>query len=193
MTTLRRPRRPAVAERLLLVGMMGAGKSTAGRLAAKRLGWTWVDIDAEIVRTGGASVPELFARHGEAHFRQEEARVLGTVLDRDEPLVVSVGGGVVLDPVNRATLRGAGTVVWLRARPETLIERVHDGVGRPLLVGDTPQDRAETLRRLEAERRPLYAEVADEVIDVDRLRTEKVAERLLALVGQVAPDRRAGP
>ena len=106
MTPLRRPRRPAVAERILLVGMMGAGKSTAGRLAAKRLGWTWVDVDAEIVRAGGATVPELFARHGEAHFRQEESRVLGAVLERDEPLVISVGGGVVLDPVNRVTLRG---------------------------------------------------------------------------------------
>jgi shikimate kinase len=182
-----------VAERLLLVGMMGAGKSTAGRLAAKRLGWAWVDLDAEIVRVGGASVPELFARHGEAHFRQEESRVLGTVLDRDQPVVISVGGGVVLDPVNRATLRGAGTVVWLRARPETLMARVHDGAGRPLLVGDTPQERADTLRRIEAERRPLYAEVADEVIDVDRLRTDKVADRLLAVVGQDAPGRQVGP
>ncbi|HEY5251720.1 MAG TPA: shikimate kinase [Acidimicrobiales bacterium] len=182
-----------MAERILLVGMMGAGKSTAGRLAAKRLGWTWVDVDAEIVRAGGATVPELFARHGEAHFRQEESRVLGTVLDRDEPMVVSVGGGVVLDPVNRATLRAAGTVVWLRARPETLTDRVHDGAGRPLLVGDTPQERAQTLRRIEAERRPLYAEVADEIIDVDRLRTDKVAERLLQLVDLDAPGRQVSP
>jgi shikimate kinase len=169
--------------------MMGSGKSTAGRLAAKRLGWRWVDIDTEIVRTSGATVPELFARHGEAHFRQEEARLLEAVLARDEPLVISVGGGAVLDPVNRARLREAGTVVWLRASPETLIERVHDGSGRPLLVGDTAEDRAQTLRRIDAERRPLYAEVADEIVDVDRLRTDKVARRLLECVGQGA----AGP
>lgn len=182
-----------MADRLVLVGMMGSGKSTAGRLAAKRLGWTWIDIDTEIVRTGGATVPELFARHGEAHFRQEEARVLEAVLARDEPLVISVGGGAVLDPVNRARLRDAGTVVWLRARPETLIERVHDGAGRPLLVGDTPQERAQTLRRIDAERRPLYAEVADEIIDVDRLRTDKVAGRLLECVGQGASGPQVRP
>jgi shikimate kinase len=182
-----------VADRLVLVGMMGSGKSTAGRLVAKRLGWTWVDIDTEIVRTGGATVPELFARHGEAHFRQEETRVLEAVLARPEALVVSVGGGAVLDPVNRARLRQAGTVVWLRARPETLIERVHDGVGRPLLVGATAPDRALTLRRIDAERRPLYAEVADEIVDVDRLRTDKVAQRLLECVGQGASGQEARP
>ena len=181
-----------MAERLLLVGMMGAGKSTAGRLAARRLGWTWVDIDAEIVRDGGASVPELFARHGEAHFRQEEIRVLGAVLDRNEPLVVSVGEGRSSTRPTAPTLRDGGTVVWLRARPETLIRRVHDGAGRPLLAGDTAEDRAEALRRIEAERRPLYAEVADEIIDVDRLRTDKVAERLLESVGQDSSDAPVG-
>ena len=119
--------------------------------------------------------------------------MLEDVLGRPEPLVVSVGGGVVLDPVNRARLRQAGTVVWLRARPETLIARVHDGVGRPLLVGDTALDRALTLRRIDAERRPLYAEVADEIVDVDRLRTDKVAQRLLECVGQGASGPQARP
>jgi shikimate kinase len=111
-----------VAERLLLVGMMGAGKSTVARLAAARLGWAWVDTDTEVARTAGASIPDLFARHGEPAFRLEESRVLADVLRGDGPLVVSVGGGAVLDEANRAAMRAAGTVVWLRARPETLIE-----------------------------------------------------------------------
>jgi shikimate kinase len=182
-----------VAERLLLVGMMGAGKTSAGRLAAKRLGWTWIDTDAEISRAGGATVVELFARHGEAHFRQEETRALEAALQRDEPLVISVGGGAVLDPVNREALRGAGTVVWLRARPETLIDRVHDGAGRPMLVGATTEERVETLRRIDGERRSLYAEVADDIVDVDHLGPRKVADRLLECVGQVTPDQRAAP
>jgi shikimate kinase len=170
--------------------MMGSGKSTAGRLAAKQLGWTWVDIDAEITRASGVAVPELFARHGEAHFRREESRSLEDVLHRDEPLVVSVGGGAVLDPANRHALRGAGTVVWLRARPETLIERVREGAGRPLLAG-APEEREATIRRIEAERRPLYADVAHDVVDVDGIKAHQVAERLVRCVGQGAPGPQA--
>jgi shikimate kinase len=180
-----------MAERLLLVGMMGAGKTTSARLAAERLGWSWVDTDAEVSRAAGATVADLFARHGEAHFRQAETRALELALGRDEPLVVSVGGGAVLDPGNRETLCEVGTVVWLRARPETLLTRVHDGDGRPLLVGATPQDRAETLRRIDSERRTLYAEVADDVVDVDDLDAGSVVERLVACVGRDASDRQA--
>ncbi|HXQ75120.1 MAG TPA: shikimate kinase [Acidimicrobiales bacterium] len=180
-----------MAERLLLVGMMGAGKTTTARLAAERLGWGWVDTDAEVSRAVGVSVADLFARHGEARFRREESRALADVLERDEPVVVSVGGGAVLDERNRDMLRAAGTVVWLRARPETLIERVIDDVGRPLLVGATPQDRAETLRRIDADRRTLYAEVADDILDVDHLDADQVAERLLQRAGGGVPDRQA--
>jgi shikimate kinase len=173
--------------------MMGAGKSTVARLAADRLGWTWVDTDTEVARTARTSIAGLFARHGEPHFRAEEARALEDVLQRDEPLVVSVGGGAVLDEANRATLRAAGTVVWLRARPETLIERVRDGAGRPLLAGGRPEDIAELLRAIDAERRPIYAELADEVIDVDGLDAPTVAGRLLDLVGLGAPGRGVRP
>ncbi len=182
-----------MAERLCLVGMMGAGKSTVARLMAERLGWTWVDIDDEVSRIGGAPVPELFARHGEAQFRREETAALEAALRLEGPLVVSVGGGAVLDPGNREALRAAGTVVWLRARPETLIGRVHDGAGRPLLVGDTPQEREATLRRIDAERRTLYAEVADEIVDVDDVSAPKVAEDLLETVARRALDRPVRP
>ena len=182
-----------MADRLLLIGMMGAGKSTVARLAAGRLGWTWLDTDAEVARTAGSSVADLFACHGETYFRQQEAEALQGVLRRDGNLVVSVGGGAVLDETNRARLRAAGTVVWLRARPETLVERVRDGAGRPLLAGAGPEDRTDTLRALDAARRPLYAELADEVIDVDTLTAPAVADRLLDAVGRGAPDRGVHP
>ncbi len=182
-----------MAERLLLVGMMGSGKSTVARLVAKRLGWTWVDTDEVVAREGGATVPDIFARLGEAHFRHEEARALDAVLRRDGSLVVSVGGGAVLDPDNRQRMRAAGTVVWLRARPETLAERVREGAGRPLLAGADPQERVQTLRRLDAERRPLYGEVAQEIVDVDDLDAATVAGRLLDVVGRGAPDRQVCP
>jgi shikimate kinase len=182
-----------VAERLLLVGMMGAGKSTVARLAADRLGWTWIDTDTEVARAGGASVADLFARNGEAHFRQEEARAIAAALRRSEPLVISVGGGAVLDQGNRNSLRAAGTVVWLRAWPETLIERVNDGVGRPLLVGATPEERAKTLRQIEEKRRSLYLDVAHQVVDVDGLDADQVTQMVLQSAGKVAPDRGANP
>jgi shikimate kinase len=180
-----------VPERLLLVGMMGAGKSTVARLTAQRLGWSWIDTDDVIVRRCGTSVADLFATEGESAFRREEASAVAEVLDGTEPLVVSVGGGAVLDPVNRQALRGGGKVVWLRARPETLMERVRDGSSRPLLAGSTPAQRAETLRQLDDRRRPLYAEVAHDVVDVDGIDAGAVAGRLLELVGHRADDDKA--
>jgi shikimate kinase len=167
---------------ILLVGMMGAGKTTTGRLVADRLGWGYRDSDADVEAMTGLTVPELFARDGEAAFRQAEATVLAVACGDQRPLVISVAGGAVLDPANRALIRRSGTVVWLRARPETLGARVGDGEGRPLL-GENP---AEAMRRLLAERAPFYAELADLVIDVDGLDATEVAERILAAVPATA-------
>jgi shikimate kinase len=161
--------------RILLVGMMGAGKSTTGQLIAHRLGWVYRDSDADVESVTGLTVPELFARDGEAAFRKAEADVLATACTDDSPCVVSVAGGAVLDPANRALLRRSGRVVWLRARPETLAARVGDGAGRPLL-GDDP---GEAMIRLSEERAPFYREVADDVIDVDDLAPSDVAARII--------------
>ena len=178
-----------MAEHLLLVGMMGAGKSTVARLVAPRLGRPLVDTDEEVERITGSSVSEIFSTRGEAAFRAEEARALATVLAGPVPSVVSVGGGVVLDPEQRTALRHGGTVVWLRARPDTLARRVGRHAHRPLLVG-AEGGPAAALARIDAERRALYEEVADVVIDVDDLAPGAVADRVLDIA---APRRRRGP
>lgn len=157
-------------ERILLVGMMGAGKTTVGRLLAARLGWDYVDSDADVEEQTGLTVPELFARDGEQAFRSAEAASLRRACTSTRSLVVSVAGGAVLNPDNRALLRSSGRVVWLRARPATLASRVGTGAGRPLL-GDEP---AGALVALDAARRPFYAEVADDVVDVDDLSPDEV-------------------
>ncbi len=180
------------ARRVLLVGMMGAGKTTVGELLARRLGWRYVDSDDEVRAFSGHTVKELFEAGGEQAFRPLESKALAAALERDEPAVVSVAGGAVLDPANRALLRRAGTVVWLRATPETLLERVEadtaaaasDGGGRedhrPLLEHDP----AGTLARLDRERRAIYQEVADVVVDVDDLGPDAVADEVQRRVPQ---------
>lgn len=159
---------------LLLVGMMGAGKSTVGRIVAERLGRPYRDSDAMVEEATGRSVPELFAAEGEAAFRAAESQALRTAVS-PPPAVISVAGGAVLDPANRVLLAESGTVVWLRAEPSTLAARVGDGTGRPLLAPDPTA----ALIELDAVRRPLYAEVADEVVDVDGLEAAQVAEVVL--------------
>jgi shikimate kinase len=171
-----------MTERILLVGMMGAGKTTTGRLVAGKLGWEYLDSDAEVEKATGSTVPELFARDGEEAFRAAETAALRRACASGKPVVVSVAGGAVLRAENRALLRACGRVVWLRARVETLAARVGDGSGRPLLDGDPYA----ALSRLDTVRRPLYSEVADDVIDVDELSPHEVAERIITPVPPVA-------
>jgi len=160
--------------RLLLIGMMGAGKSVAGQLVAARLGWPWYDSDLQIEQRTGQTVAQIFATQGEAPFRAEEARVLAEAVAGDEPAVVSVAGGAVLSADNRRLLRAAGVVVWLRAELPTLAARTATGDHRPLLAGD----RLSRLGLLYAERRPHYEALADAVIDVDGLAPGEVADRV---------------
>lgn len=162
--------------RVLLIGMMGAGKSTTGKLLAARLGWPYLDSDDEIVRQTGRTVPEIWKADGEPAFRAEEARVLAEATTSDGPAVIGVAGGAVLDPGNRAHIRSAGLVVWLRADVAVLADRVGTGTGRPLLDGGP----AAALEHLSAVRAPVYAELADLVFDVDRLSPAQVVDRIVA-------------
>lgn len=160
---------------LVLVGMMGAGKTTVGRLVAARTGRPLLDSDSLVEARTGRTVAQIFAEEGEAAFRAIEHDVLGSMLGGDEPVVVAAAGGSVLDPANRARLVDSGTVVWLRADPTALAARVRPGDHRPLLA----EDPAGTLARLAEEREPLYRSVADVVVDVDGLSPDEVADRVL--------------
>jgi shikimate kinase len=158
--------------------MMGAGKSTVGRLVADRLGRPYRDSDAMVEAATGHSVPELFEAEGERSFRAAEANALRNAVE-PPPAVISVAGGAVLDAANRALIERSGTVVWLRADPATLVSRVGDGAGRPLLAPDP----ARALLALDAVRRPLYAAVADAVVDVDGLAPGEVVDAVLRAAG----------
>jgi shikimate kinase len=175
-----------MVERLVLVGMMGAGKTTVGRMVAGQLGWGYLDSDEQVMAATGRTVAELFSERGEAAFRAEEARVLAEALSGSEPVVVAAAGGVVLSPHNRALLARAGTVVWLRADPATLAGRVGSGTHRPLLGDDPPS----ALVALDAARRPFYSELARVVIDVDELSPDEVAAEVVRRSGVAAPEPR---
>jgi len=168
-----------VTRRVFLVGMMGVGKTTVGRLLADRLGFGYLDSDEQVVRNTGRTIPEIFETDGEAAFRAEEKRALAEATTTDTPVVVAVAGGVVLDPENRKRLRDAGEIVWLRAQIATMADRVGGGEGRPLLGGG-PE---EALTRLYPERRPLYEELADVVVDVDDITPAEAVDRIVHELG----------
>lgn len=139
---------------IVLVGMMGAGKSTVGRRLADRLDLKFYDADAEIEKAAGMSVSELFELHGEASFRSGEARVIDRILG-EENIVLATGGGAVTNSDSRSRIKECAVSIWLKADIDTILRRATRRDTRPLLKSGDPQ---ETLNRLLAERRALYAE-----------------------------------
>jgi shikimate kinase len=162
-------------DNLILVGMMGAGKTTVGRLLARRLKRPFHDSDEEIERRCGVRIPVIFEIEGEAGFRARERQVIDE-LCRLHGAVIATGGGAVLDPENRRRLASGGVVVYLHARTGHLWNRVRHDRNRPLLATADPQARLESLY---TERDPLYREVAQLVIDTGRQSVQTLARDLL--------------
>ena len=176
---------PRPARSIVLVGLMGAGKTAIGRRLAVRLGLPFRDSDSEIEAAAGRSVAELFSQFGEAHFRAGERRVVRRLLD-GPPIVLATGGGAFMDPATRAAVRQRATSIWLRAPLPVLLRRVALRRNRPLLAGG---DRAAILARLMEQRHPIYAE-ADIVVDCADDVPDQTTNRVAATLARWQPARR---
>ena len=161
---------------LFLVGPMGAGKSTLGRLLADMLGKTFVDSDRVIEERAGADIPWIFDLEGESGFRQRELQVLED-LTRETGLVLATGGGAVTRPENRQVLAARGTVIYLRTAIPTQLRRTSKDRNRPLLQKPDPEA---ILTELLRQREPHYLEIADIVVDTDDIHPRALAEHIVA-------------
>lgn len=170
---------------IVLVGLMGAGKTSIGRRLAARLGLPFRDADQEIELAAGCTIPEIFARYGEAAFRDGERRVIRRLLAGD-PMVLAYGGGAFMDPQTREATRDEAVSVWLRCTLPTLVRRVASRDNRPLLAG---RDREETLRRLMELRYPVYAE-ADVIVDCGDEHPDHTTGQVLEALMAYQPPRR---
>ena len=168
-----------MTDRLLLVGMMAVGKTTVGKRCAERLKWPLLDSDAQLFADTGRNAQEIFDDDGDHALRALESRVLVDAIAHPVPVVIAVAGGVVLSDENRELLVRSGVVVWLRASIATMSDRVTRGGVRPRLGEDPSQ----SIRDLYETRRPLYAAVAEFVIDVDELTPDEVVARIFAETG----------
>jgi len=170
---------PGIAGNIYLVGLMGAGKTSVGRVLAKRLRKSFVDSDHEIESRTGVRIPVIFEIEGEIGFRRREAAVVQELV-RLSNIVLATGGGVVLDPQNRRTLNATGFVVYLRASPQELWLRTRYDRNRPLLQTSDPLAR---LEQLHTERDPLYRETAHLILDTGN-------QALRTLVGRLERELR---
>lgn len=159
---------------VVMVGMMGAGKTAVGTALARQLGVPFLDSDEELARAASRSIAEIFERDGEAFFRQRETEVIGRLL-RGEPCVLSTGGGAFLSASNRQLIHEAGVSVWLRADLELLWQRVRHKTTRPLLRTANPR---ETLRELYDARLPFYAQADLTVDSAPELSVDDMAVRV---------------
>jgi len=166
----------AVYDRIFLVGPMGAGKSTIGRLLARALKLEFIDADTEIEQRTGADIPWIFDVEGEPGFRDREQQVIDELTQRNR-VVLATGGGVVLRAENRRALSSRGFVIYLKTSLDEQLRRTGGDRKRPLLNVDDPE---RVLRELTEQRHPLYAEIADLSIESDSSSPKVVAQRVLA-------------
>lgn len=164
---------------ITLVGFMGTGKTTVGRKLAHKLGYKFIDSDEEIVREKGISVTQIFSEFGEPYFREVEMDVLKR-LSCEQGLIISAGGGAVINAENVYNLRRSGPVVCLTATPESIYQRVRHSSSRPLLMVEDPLGRIKELLDMRA---PFYAR-ADVTVDTSGLSADEVADRILELISE---------
>jgi shikimate kinase len=168
---------------IVLVGMMGAGKSSIGRRLASDLNLPFVDADTEIESAAGMSIPEIFDAHGEPYFRSGEARVIARLLESG-PKVLASGGGAFINPQTRELIRTRGISVWLKADLDVLLRRIKRRSDRPLLKTDDPE---RTLQRLIEERYPIYAEADVTIHSRDVSHEAIVADIIARLAERLVP------
>jgi len=164
---------------ITLIGYRGVGKSTIAPRLAARLGWNWIDADAEIEQRAGRTIAEIFQQEAEAGFRVREASVLSDLLSRDR-LIIAAGGGAILNPHSRETIRAAGPAVWLTAGLDSIFSRLQGdattSIRRPSLTGTDARTEIETLL---AARTPLYAETATLTINSERRSPEAIVDEIM--------------
>lgn len=160
---------------IFLVGLMGSGKTTVGKLLSKQLRRPFYDTDHEIVRRTGVTIPMIFEVEGEAGFRKREEQIIAE-LTQLEGVVLATGGGAILSPANREQLKQHGTVVYLRGTVDELWQRTRHDRNRPLLQTQDPKAR---LRELYAQRDPLYREIADVIVDTGRQNVNVLVHQLV--------------
>ncbi|MBV9394649.1 MAG: helix-turn-helix transcriptional regulator [Methylobacteriaceae bacterium] len=167
------------AERVALIGLRGAGKSTLGRIVAEKLGWQFVELNKEIERDNGMSVPEIFAMYGQEGYRRFEQAALRKLIARDGPMLLATGGGIVAEPVTFDLILSSFYTIWLKAEPEEHMRRVREqGDLRPM-AGDASA--MQELRAILVSREPFYAQ-ARATVDTADSSVEEAAERLQALI-----------
>jgi shikimate kinase len=174
---------PLAERSIVLVGLMGAGKTTVGRRLAKRLDLPFRDADAEIEEAAGETIPEIFERHGEAAFRTGERRVIARLLG-GEPHILATGGGAYMDPVTRANIAARGISIWLKADLDVLMKRVGKRGDRPLLQTGDPRA---TMKRLMDQRYPVYAQ-ADITIESLEGPHDAVVEEIIEKLKEYCPE-----
>jgi shikimate kinase len=177
------------ARSIVLVGMMGAGKSSIGRRLALRLGIPFVDADVEIEKAAGMAIPDIFAIHGEPDFRAGEARVIARLLE-SPPQVLATGGGAFMNPDTRALIAAKGVSIWLKADFDVLMRRIRRRHDRPLLKTEDP---GATMKKLMEERYPVYG-LADLTLQSREVPHDKIVDEIVgALVAHFAGVHAADP
>lgn len=168
-----------MADNYVLIGFMGAGKSSIGKLLARKTGKTFLDTDEMIVKQMNLSINEIFSEYGEEYFRNLETNLLKALCDNAHDNIISVGGGLPMKEENRPYLKKLGTVVYLSVNEGTVIKRLRGDTSRPLLRG-TKEEVKQKVKELLSKRKDIYASCANIVVATDKMTKEEIVEEILS-------------